>query len=158
MSNELAALVVLVAWLSSGRGVNLCLVILFYYLGYMFIHCLTVHLPALYFFSQSCLDAVIICFCYVLVSRYGHEKWVCGTYAALVYTSLICDGLRLIDQGAASAIAYDLYNLRQEYSIFIDMIFMIMGSNGISSIHRGGDNATRRLPSRNTTNNKAKKV
>ena len=49
-------------------------------------------------------------------------------YAVIVFSSLAVEGLRLIDEVSSSYLLIDLYDLRQEYSHTLDLIFAVLGS------------------------------
>jgi len=128
MSNELALLVILLVWLKNGRGVNLCLLIFFYYLLYEISQRLTVNLTQIYFTSQILIDATILFSCLLLAYRNVKQSFILLLYAIVVFSSLTLEGLRLVDEVFSSYALINLYDLRQEYSHALDLIFAVLGS------------------------------
>lgn len=128
MTNELALLVILLVWLKTGRGVNLCLLIAAYYVLYEISQGLTVNLTQIYFISQIFVDLTILFFCLLLAYKNGKQSFILSMYAVIVFSSLAVDGLRLVDEVSNSYVLIDLYDLRQEYSHALDLIFAVLGS------------------------------
>lgn len=128
MSNELALLVILLVWLKNGRGVNLCLLIAFYYFLYEISQRLTVNIPQIYFTSQILIDITILFSCLLLAYKNTKQSFILLMYAVIVFSSLAVEGLRLIDEVSSSYLLIDLYDLRQEYSHTLDLIFAVLGS------------------------------
>jgi len=128
VSNELALLVILLVWLKNGRGVNLCLLIAFYYFLYEISQRLTVNIPQIYFTSQILIDITILFSCLLLAYKNTKQSFILLMYAVIVFSSLAVEGLRLIDEVSSSYLLIDLYDLRQEYSHTLDLIFAVLGS------------------------------
>lgn len=128
MSNELALLVILLVWLKTGRGVNLCFLIAVYYVLYEISQRLTVNLTQIYFASQILIDITILFSCLLLAYKNGKQSFILSMYAVIVFSSLAVEGLRLVDEVSNSYVLIDLYDLRQEYSHALDLIFAVLGS------------------------------
>ena len=133
MTNELVAVIVFAAWLKAGRGVNLCLLIFVYYLMYYISHKINHDfLPNLsaeiYFISQIFIDLTILFSCLLLAYKNTKQSFILLMYAVIVFSSLTVEGLRLVDEVSSSYVLIDLYDLRQEYSHALDLIFAVLGS------------------------------
>jgi len=133
MTNELVAVIVFAAWLKAGRGVNLCLLIFVYYLMYYISHKINHDfLPNLsaeiYFISQIFIDLTILFSCLLLAYKNIKQSFILSMYAVIVFSSLTVEGLRLVDEVSSSYVLIDLYDLRQEYSHALDLIFAVLGS------------------------------
>jgi hypothetical protein len=128
VSNELALLVIFLVWLKNGRGVNLCLLIVFYYFLYEISQRLTVNIPQIYFTSQILVDITILFSCLLLAYKNTKQSFILLMYAVIVFSSLAVEGLRLVDEVSSSYALIDLYDLRQGYSHALDLIFAVLGS------------------------------
>lgn len=128
MSNEQAAILLLVLWLVTGRGLNLCLVILLYYFTYIVLRSLTIHDPAVYYGAQMALDTLIIACCCQISSFHKISNIIALTYALIIFTSLTCEGLKLVDEIGRFYVFNWLHELRQSVSMPIDIVFAIVGS------------------------------
>lgn len=128
MSNDIALLVILLVWLKNGRGENLCLLIFLYYLLYEISQRLTVNFTQIYFTSQILIDAAILFSCLLLAYRNVKQSFILLLYAIVVFSSLTLEGLRLVDEVFRSYALINLYDLRQEYSHALDLIFAVLGS------------------------------
>lgn len=135
MTNELAALCIGIMWIGSvvltGRAFNLCAVILFYYIAYLILHPLTVDHPVTYYTFQMLLDSsVIVLSC--AATRIYKVFWIIPVaYAGIVFSSLVCDGLKLVDEAGAFYVLTEVHRIRQSFSIPLDLIFAAVGSNVI---------------------------
>lgn len=135
MTNELATLILAIMWLKTGRGVNLCLVILVYYI--IFIASVHLRLAApdysqplnvyLVYLKQSSIDLTILILCLALSIKYKKIVSFYGVYAAIIATSLFCNAMMLIDQAADLNAFYQWHKWRQQVAIPIDLIFAILG-------------------------------
>lgn len=132
MDNVTTALLLLGWWQLTGRGLNLCLLVLSYYIAYLVLWGLTVDNPLIYYAFQATLDTTVILFCCVLAYRDRPFRIIPIGYALVVFTSLLCDGLKLLDEAAEVYLLTGLHIARQQFSIPIDVIFAVVGSNGIN--------------------------
>ena len=133
MTNELVAVIIFIVWLKTGRGINLCLLIFIYYLMYYISHKINHDfLPDLsaeiYFVSQILIDITILFFCLLLAYKNIKQSFILSMYAIIVFSSLAIEGFRLIDEVSSSYALIDIYDLRQEYSHALDLIFAVLGS------------------------------
>ena len=128
MSNELALLVILLVWLKTGRGINPCLLIAVYYVLCEISQSLTVNLTQIYFTSQIIIDITILFSCLLLAYKNIKQSFIILLYGLVVFSSLAVEGLRLVDEVSSSYVLIDLYDLRQEYSHALDLIFAVLGS------------------------------
>jgi hypothetical protein len=128
VSNEQAAILLFVLWLVTGRGLNLCLVILLYYFTYIVLRSLTVHEPAVYYGAQMALDTLIIACCCQISSFHKISNIIALTYALIIFTSLMCEGLKLVDEIGRFYVFNWLHELRQSVSMPVDIVFAIVGS------------------------------
>lgn len=139
MTNELTALLIAAVWLKTGRGVNLCLVILAYYSVFL----LSIHLRSsppdysdahnIYFvyIKQSAIDLTFLIVCLTLSVKYNKLVSFYGIYAAIIASSLVCNGLMLFDQVTDLNRFYQWHRWRQEVAIPLDMLFAVLGSGGV---------------------------
>lgn len=136
MSNEAALIVILLFWLWSGRGLNLCLLIAAYYAAYLLTSISGVHE---YFFSdaetvigtyaiQCSLDSLALLSIIYLSSVYHNFKRIYFAYGAIIGTSLVLNGLMLYDQMLDLSMVYKAHAIRQEFSIPLDVLFAVLGS------------------------------
>ena len=131
--NELTAAVIAAIWLGRGRGVNLCLVILFYYIAYLLPAALTADTVHVYYLLQMSLDGLIVFLCCQLSTFYQKFNRWAFLYSLIVFSSLVCDGFKLIDESAGLYILTWVHQTRQLFSIPMDLIFAAAGSNVICS-------------------------
>jgi hypothetical protein len=136
MTNELALLILAALWLKTGRGVNLCLLILGYYAVFL----ASVYLRSapldtnqsinvyMVYIKQSAIDLTFLILCIYLSVKY-HNFY--GLYAAIIASSLICNGLMLFDQVIDIHRFYQWHKWRQEIAIPLDLLFAVLGSGGV---------------------------
>ena len=136
MTNEAALLVIAAIWLFSGRGLNLCSVIIAYYVTFLLFDCTEMS----GFFSVD-LDTAIASYAIqvsidslaltaALYLSTIHKKFISLyiAYGAIIASSLILNGLMLYDQVIDLSIVYQLHAIRQEFSIPLDVLFAVLGS------------------------------
>lgn len=136
MTNEAAILIIAAFWLLSGRGLNLCFVILCYYALYL----LSTDLPSElvivgsykisipYYLTQSALDITVMLSALALSVIYKKSVIICFAYAAIVATSLFCEISMLLDQAFRINALSFIHEARQQYSIPLDLFFAFIGS------------------------------
>jgi hypothetical protein len=139
MTNELALLILAALWLKTGRGVNLCLLILAYYAVFL----VSVHLRSapldvtqstnvyMVYIKQSAIDLTFLILCLYLSAKYQKMVGFYGLYAAIIASSLVCNGLMLFDQVVDIHRFYQWHKWRQEVAIPIDILFAVLGSGGV---------------------------
>lgn len=139
MSNELAALIIGALWLKTGRGVNLCLLIFAYYVVFI----ASVHLRGaapdyaapmtvyMVYIKQSAIDMTFLILCLFISVKYNKILSFSGLYAAIIASSLVCNGLMLFDQAADLNRFYQWHKWRQEIAIPVDLLFAVIGSGGV---------------------------
>lgn len=127
MNNELALLVIFVAWLKMGRGHNLCLVIIVYYVLYEITYRLLIHNPEIYFTSQILIDSCILYACLLLAYKNVKQSIIILLYGLVVFSSLLMDSLRLVDEVSNTYYLLSIYDARQEYSHALDIFFALIG-------------------------------
>lgn len=160
MSNEAALIVILAIWLMSGRGVNLCLLILLYYAAYLLtsvagIHSIVVtdHVTVFATYAiQTSLDSMMITaiICMLLCGKQSIQ--ILLAYGAIITTSLLLNGAMLYEQMLDISIIYKLHAIRQEFSIPLDVLFAVLGSaaggryfdRGLPPTHVAGYNRANR--------------
>lgn len=128
MINEIVTVFLAGLWLVTGRGFNLCSVILAYYLAYLAITKLTLDTVLIYYACQMGLDAVVVYVCCTLV--YRHRQALPLGYAIVALSSLYCDGLKLLDEVTGSYVLSVIHEFRQELSVPLDVFFAAVGSHG----------------------------
>lgn len=139
MTNELALLILAALWLKTGRGVNLCLLILGYYAVFL----ASVHLRAapldvaapdhvyMVYIKQSAIDLTFLILCLYLSVKYQNFVGFYGLYAAIIASSLVCNSLMLFDQVIDLHRFYQWHKWRQEIAIPLDLLFAVLGSGGV---------------------------
>lgn len=139
MTNEAAALILLALWFATGRGVSLCSVILAYYLTFLASIYLRSSPPDysqvnnVYFvyIKQSAIDMTFMIVCLALSVKYNKSRIFFSAYAAIIATSLICNGLMLFDQVTDANAFYQWHKWRQGVAIPLDLLFAVIGSGGV---------------------------
>lgn len=149
MSNEAALIVIAAMWLKTGRGLNLCFVILCYYAIYLASIYIRGEPPDfsihqnvyLVYIKQSAIDLTILLFCLLISFRYKEKFTLFSAYSAIIATSLVCNGLMILDQISDANYFYQWHKLRQELAIPIDLIFAIIGSGfSVGNSYNAGSN------------------
>jgi hypothetical protein len=155
MSNEAALIVILAIWLFSGRGLNLCFLIIAYYVSFLLVD-LT---PENGYFKaisqttygtyaiQCSLDSLFLMLVIVLSSFHHNFKRIYLAYGAIIGTSLLLNGAMLLDQLADLSVIYQAHAIRQEFSIPLDVLFAVLGSAAVERT-----NINRRLRTGNSSN------
>lgn len=128
MSNDIAFLIILTIWLLRGGGKNLCLLIISYYMLYEISHAAFVHNPQIYFISQIFTDICILMLCLLLAYKQSRDYLPVIGYSLVVFSSLLFEGVRLIDEVAKSYSFINAYDIRQEFSHILDITFAVLGS------------------------------
>ena len=138
MSNELVAVIITAVWLISGRGVNLCLVILGYYLLYIHIDIITYGKLSNSFYNliQVGIDSFVIVLSCLLSFRYIKLRLICIFYAVFVLSSLTLDALMVFEESFNTLIVSWLHECRQVIAQPFDLIFAIVGSGFYDCIKR----------------------
>lgn len=136
MSNEAALIVIVAIWLASGRGLNLCLLIIAYYSVYLLASPQQIHD---YFLTdletsvstyavQASVDTLALTGCAYLSLKNKKIISIYLAYGAIIATSLVLNGLMLYDQMIDLSNVYQLHAIRQEFSIPFDVLFAVLGS------------------------------
>ena len=136
MSNEAALLVIFSVWLLSGRGLNLCLLIVLYYA--IFIATDITESSGIFpadddvvfgtYALQCSIDAVFLTTAVYLSSIHRNLIRIYWSYAAIIGTSLVLNGAMMYDQMIDLSMVYQLHSFRQELSIPLDVLFAVLGS------------------------------
>jgi hypothetical protein len=136
MSNEATLIVLLLFWLLSGRGLNLCFLICCYYAAFLLVD--ITELNGFFFTDsetvigtyviQCSLDSLALLSIIYLSSIYHNSKRIYFTYGAIIATSLVLNGLMLYDQMLDLSMVYEAHAIRQEFSIPLDVLFAVLGS------------------------------
>lgn len=138
MSNELVAVIITATWLISGRGINLCLLILGYYLLYIHIDIITYGKlsNSLYNLIQVGVDSFVIVLACLLSFRDVKLRLICIFYAVFVLSSLTLDALMVFEELFNTLIVSWLHEHRQTIAQPLDLIFAIVGSGFYGCIRR----------------------
>ncbi len=138
MSNELVAVIITAIWLISGRGINLCLLILGYYLLYIHIDIITYGKLSDSFYNliQVGIDSFVIVLACLLSFRDIKLRLICIFYAVFVLSSLTLDALMVFDESFNTTLITDAHKLRQSIAQPLDLIFAIVGSGFYECIRR----------------------
>jgi len=134
--NEIAALAIAALWVTTGRELNLCFVVLCYYIIFIFTESFTLPVIDLsnlsdvtfYYVSQAWLDVSIIMACLLISSKYKRIIILSRVYAAIIATSLMCDTMMIVNTSLNIEFFYQLHEARQYFSIPLDVLFAILGS------------------------------
>ena len=156
MSNLTAFLIIAVICLVSGRRYDLCRIILFYYIGYFMLWPVSLVSTSGYYVVQMCLDILVILVCCKISYFYKWFFIVPVCYAIIIFTSLMADGLKFIDEAMGYYAFTELHKFRQSYSIPLDIIFAMVGSNGVMALLSSGFRRSRANIAGNSANGKAK--
>lgn len=136
MSNEAALIVIVAIWLASGRGINLCLLIISYYSIYLIASPQQIHAYFLTDFDtavatyivQASVDTLLLSCCAYLSIKNKKLVSIYIAYGAIIATSLALNGLMIYDQMIDLSNVYKLHAIRQEFSIPLDVLFAVLGS------------------------------
>lgn len=156
MSNLIALLIIAVICAVAGRRYDLCRVILWYYVLYIVTAPIGIVSTQFYYLLQLLLDIWVILVCCKISYFYKRLFFVPLMYAVIIFTSLVCDGLKLIDEALEYYAFNELHQLRQSYSIKLDIFFALVGSNGAISLLCSAFRRTRASITRNSASAKAK--
>jgi len=136
MSNESLAAVVFILWMVTGRELNLCLVIFFYYLLYStsgfdgvqsyFIDSATVYVT---YYSQTCFDVIALVSTLALSLKYQELVRIYLLYSCIIASSAVLNAAMLVDQTLDMNWLYSIHAFRQELSAPIDLLFAVLGSS-----------------------------
>lgn len=143
MSNEAALIVIVAIWLFSGRGLNLCFLIIAYY--FTFLIASPYNITSLIFTDsettygtyaiQCSLDSLALVSVIALSSFHHNFTRIYFAYAAIIGTSLLLNGIMLLDQMANVSMIYKAHAIRQEFSIPLDVLFAVLGSAAVERTH-----------------------
>lgn len=123
-------------WLLSGRGLNLCFIIICYYAMYI----LSTNLPSevvimpevkavySYYIMQSAIDSTAMAAVLFASIKYQKSLIIYCAYAAIIASSLLCEVSMLLDQSFGSNMLSFVHAGRQEYSAPLDLLFAAIGS------------------------------
>ena len=133
MTNELAILIMIAMWVKTGRGFNLCFLIITYYLLYELSHVIYYNISQsttteLYYITQIFIDLTILFGCLLLACKNIKQSFMILLYGLVVFSSLAVEGLSLVDDSMNKELIINLYDLRQQYSHALDLIFAVLGS------------------------------
>ncbi len=130
LPNELIALSMLIIWFVTGRGVNLCLLILTYYCLYCLSELILFNSTTyqVFHFTQVIIDTFVILTACLLSFRYMNVRLIFIAYALFVFSSLILDLLMVFDETYQSHVIYKLHEFRQYLSQPVELVFAIIGS------------------------------
>lgn len=143
MSNEAALIVIVAFWLFSGRGLNLCLLIAFYYATYLATSLTGIHelfvtdSQSVYgtYAIQCSLDSLMLLLI-IYLSKFHHKSTrIYLGYGAIIGTSLLLNGLMLLSQLSDISMIYRAHAIRQEFSIPLDVLFAVLGSATVERLH-----------------------
>lgn len=136
MSNEAALIVIVAIWLFSGRGLNLCLLIIAYYLSFLIVtpynitSLVQADADTTYgtYAVQCSLDSLALVSIIYLSSFHHKSTRIYLAYGAIIGTSLLLNGLMLFDQITDLSMVYRAHAIRQDFSIPLDVLFAVLGS------------------------------
>jgi len=145
--NEATLIALIAFWLLSGRGVNLCLLIIMYYALYI----ATSLTGNIGLFSandstvigtyaiQASLDSLMMLSIIYLSSFHHKSTRIYLAYGAIIGTSLLLNGLMLFDQITDLSMIYRAHAIRQDFSIPLDVLFAVLGSAAVGQSHTNRD-------------------
>ena len=136
MINECLAAVVFILWIVTGREINLCFVIFWYYLLYTTIDGATeiVYLsdyPTILvtYYSQTCFDVIALVSTLALSLKYQELVRIYLLYSCIIASSAVLNAAMLVDQTLDMNWLYSIHAFRQELSAPIDLLFAVLGSS-----------------------------
>jgi hypothetical protein len=155
MSNEAALIVIVAIWLFSGRGLNLCFLIIAYYVTFLItsvsgiFDTFIADSETTYgtYAIQCSLDSLALVSVIALSSFHQNFKRIYLAYGAIIGTSLLLNGAMLLDQLAGFSMIYKAHAIRQEFSIPLDVLFAVLGSAAVERT-----NINRRLRTGDSSN------
>lgn len=111
------------------RGVSLCGVICLYYILYIsseiiFYDEISDHL---FYLLQVSVDMTILSMCYILSMTDKSRVIIC--YMLVILSSLILDSIVAFGLITNVNFANDIYAIRQEISLYLDIIFAVLGAS-----------------------------
>ena len=120
-------------WVKTGRGFNLCFIIIAYYFLYELSHAIYYNISRsttteFYYLTQIFIDLTILFACLLLACKNIKQSFMILLYGVVVFSSLAVEGLSLVDDSMNKEIIIDLYDLRQQYSHALDLFFAVLGS------------------------------
>lgn len=138
LPNELVALSMLIIWCITGRGINLCLLILSYYCLYCLSELILFNSIShqSFHFAQVMIDTFVILTACLLSFRYMNVRLMLIAYALFVLSSLILDLLMVFDETYQSHVVYKFHEFRQYLSQPAELVFAIIGSGLSERIKR----------------------
>lgn len=149
--NEATLIALIAFWLWSGRGVNLCLLIIMYYALYI-VTGLTGIIGTFHaddstvlgtYAIQASLDSLMMLSIIYLSSFHHKSTRIYLAYGAIIGTSLLLNGLMLFDQITDLSMVYRAHAIRQDFSIPLDVLFAVLGSAFGGQSHTDSDLRTR---------------
>ena len=143
MSNEAALIVIVAIWLFSGRGLNLCFLIIAYYVTFLItsvsgiFDTFIADSETTYgtYAIQCSLDSLALVSVIALSSFHHNFTRIYLAYAAIIGTSLLLNGIMLLDQMVNISMIYKAHAIRQEFSIPLDVLFAVLGSAAVERTH-----------------------
>lgn len=136
MSNFEVVCIVAALWFLTGRGINLCFVILLYYALYMAYPLLpelsiasvpTGEAQAIYA-SQLSFDTIALVLTLALSNIYHKSIRIYLAYGAIIATSATLNAFMLFGVTVGYEGLYYIHALRQEISAPLDLVFAALGS------------------------------
>jgi hypothetical protein len=143
MSNEAALIVIAAIWLFSGRGLNLCFLIIAYYLTFLIAtpynitSLVQADAETTYgtYAIQCSIDSLMLVSIIYLSTFHHNFTRIYFAYGAIIGTSLLLNGAMLLDQLANLSMIYKAHAIRQEFSIPLDVLFAVLGSAAVERTH-----------------------
>lgn len=145
--NEATLIALIAFWLWSGRGANLCLLIIMYYALYI-----ATGLTGIVgtfkaddstvlgtYAIQASLDSLMMLSIIYLSSFHHKSTRIYLAYGAIIGTSLLLNGLMLFDQITDLSMLYRAHAIRQDFSIPLDVLFAVLGSAAVGQSHTNRD-------------------
>jgi hypothetical protein len=136
MSNLEVVCIVAALWFLTGRGINLCFVILLYYalyIAYPLLPELSIAMVALgeaqaIYASQLSFDTIALVLTLALSNIYHKSIRIYLVYGAIIATSAMLNASMLFGVTVGCEELYYIHALRQEISAPLDVLFAVLGS------------------------------
>lgn len=136
MTNEIICAAVFIMWFVTGRDINLCFVIFWYYLLYSSVGAFPhvkfnadeVTIFATYY-SQTCFDVLALVSTLTLSLKYQSLVRIYLLYSCVIASSAVLNAAMLVDQAFEFGVLRDIHYFRQEISAPIDVVFAVLGSS-----------------------------
>lgn len=137
MSNLEALSIIFLIWLGTGRGLNLCLVIILYYALYMAyplfpelaVTITTTPEALVVYAAQLSFDMIALVSTVAISIIYQKNINIYFLYGAIIATSALLNAVMLCGVAVGKESLYWLHAYRQQIAAPLDLLFAVLGSS-----------------------------